>query len=219
MPPRKKAAASISPNVEPVIAPIPEPIEQPEQTAVAKKPKKKYIRAAEKPKYAKRGQPTKFTPKTKEKILKAIRLGLSITKACNVAGIEYNTYRNWETKALYDKEPDYVDFFQECERAKDEREAFHLNQIVQASRDGTWQASAWFLERSLPNVYGRSNRVEVTGKDGGPVQSETKIEVISPVEILRLISPSIVIDADYRELETDSGEPELVCSGDNAGEE
>jgi len=210
MPPRKKSIPDSTENFTVIDGNIttPELIEKVEEiTSPAVKPKKKYIRAAEKPKYAKRGQPTKFTPKTKEKILKAIRLGLSITKACNVAGIEYNTYRNWETKALYDKEPDYVDFFQECERAKDEREAFHLNQIVQASRDGTWQASAWFLERSLPQVYGRQNKVELTGKDGGPIQSQnTNLNVntsaeISPAErLIKLVMPSQLKDDSDKEM-------------------
>lgn len=210
MPPRKKSIPDSTENFTVVDGNIttPELIEKVEEiTSPAVKPKKKYIRAAEKPKYAKRGQPTKFTPKTKEKILKAIRLGLSITKACNIAGIEYNTYRNWETKALYDKEPDYVDFFQECERAKDEREAFHLNQIVQASRDGTWQASAWFLERSLPQVYGRQNKVELTGKDGGPIQSQNmnlnvnaSVEISPAERLIKLVMPSQLKDDSDKEM-------------------
>lgn len=210
MPPRKKSIPDSTENFTVIDGDItaPELIEKVEEiTSPAVKPKKKYIRAAEKPKYAKRGQPTKFTPKTKEKILKAIRLGLSITKACNVAGIEYNTYRNWETKALYEKEPDYVDFFQECERAKDEREAFHLNQIVQASRDGTWQASAWFLERSLPQVYGRQNKVELTGKDGGPIQSQnmnlnvnTSVEISPAERLIKLVMPSQLKDDSDKEM-------------------
>lgn len=210
MPPRKKSIPDSTENFTVIDGNIttPELIEKVDDViSPAVKPKKKYIRAAEKPKYAKRGQPTKFTPKTKEKILKAIRLGLSITKACNIAGIEYNTYRNWETKALYDKEPDYVDFFQECERAKDEREAFHLNQIVQASRDGTWQASAWFLERSLPQVYGRPNKVELTGKDGGPIQSQnmnlnvnTSVEISPAERLIKLVMPSQLKDDSDKEM-------------------
>lgn len=210
MPPRKKSIPDSTENFTVIDGNIttPELIEKVDEViSPAVKPKKKYIRAAEKPKYAKRGQPTKFTPKTKEKILKAIRLGLSITKACNIAGIEYNTYRNWETKALYDKEPDYVDFFQECERAKDEREAFHLNQIVQASRDGTWQASAWFLERSLPQVYGRQNKVELTGKDGGPIQSQnmnlnvnTSVEISPAERLIKLVMPSQLKDDSDKEM-------------------
>jgi len=171
------------------------------------------------PKYSKPGQPTKFRPETRKKILNAIRLGLPIVKACNVSGIDYNTYRNWETRALERKEPEYIEFFQECERAKDEREAMHLNNIVQAARDGTWQASAWFLERSLPQSYALKNRVELTGKDGEPIQTETNVNLImNPVDILSLVSPSVVIDADYKRLDIDEGETRMVCSGDNESE-
>ena len=143
------------------------------------------------PKQDRVGRPTKFTPKTKGKILNAVRLGLSIAKSCNIAGIDYNTYRNWETRALEYKEPEFIKFFQECERAKDEREAFHLKQIVDASRDGTWQASAWFLERSLPNQYSLKRTMEITGKDGGPVQQE--IKVISTSDILKALEIITVI--------------------------
>lgn len=153
----------------------------------AKKPRKKQ----QVPKQNRIGRPSKFTPKIKEKVLQGIRLGLSIVKACNIAGIDYNTYRNWETKALEDKEPNYIDFFQQCERAKDEREAFHLTQIINASRDGTWQASAWFLERSMPDKYSLKTRTEITGKDGGPVQQE--IKVISTSDILKALEIITVI--------------------------
>lgn len=41
------------------------------------------------------------------------------------------------------------------------------------TRTGTtrhWQAAAWWLERVLPNEFGRRTRHEVTGAEGGPVE-------------------------------------------------
>lgn len=170
-------------------------------------------------KYDKPGQPTKFNDeKIRKKILNGIRLGLPITQACQCADIHYMTLRNWECKALEEKEPEYIKFFEEVEKAKAEREAMHLNNIVTAARDGTWQASAWFLERSIPQRYTVKNRMEVTGKDGEAIQQEVTIKAVNPVDILSLVSPSIVIDADYKRLDIDEGETGMVCSGNNESE-
>lgn len=42
---------------------------------------------------------------------------------------------------------------------------------------GNWQAAAWCLERLLPEYFARTERHEVTGRDGGPVETETMINV------------------------------------------
>jgi hypothetical protein len=44
--------------------------------------------------------------------------------------------------------------------------------IEDAAAGGTWQAAAWFLERTNRKDYGRNESVEITGKDGGPVKSQ-----------------------------------------------
>ena len=38
-----------------------------------------------------------------------------------------------------------------------------------------WRAAAWRLERKFPNRWGRHDRHEVTGPDGGPIQHEVTI--------------------------------------------
>ena len=35
---------------------------------------------------------------------------------------------------------------------------------------GSWQAAAWLLERKDPKHFGKQERIEHTGKDGGPIQ-------------------------------------------------
>ncbi len=36
-----------------------------------------------------------------------------------------------------------------------------------------WQAAAWYLERRHPDLYARTIKSEVTGKDGGPIEGVT----------------------------------------------
>jgi transposase len=38
-----------------------------------------------------------------------------------------------------------------------------------------WQAAAWILERRHPDRWGRRERVELTGRDGGPVESRVNV--------------------------------------------
>lgn len=51
--------------------------------------------------------------------------------------------------------------------------------ILSAGREGNWQALAWFLERKYSERWGRKERVlqELTGKDGAPLQVESKIDM------------------------------------------
>jgi len=46
----------------------------------------------------------------------------------------------------------------------------NLDNITLAGKDPDhWQASAWFLERTDPEHFGRKERVELSGKDGKPI--------------------------------------------------
>ena len=38
-------------------------------------------------------------------------------------------------------------------------------------KDPNWQAAAWIAERKAPQDYARPIRTEITGKDGGPIQT------------------------------------------------
>ena len=55
----------------------------------------------------------------------------------------------------------YSDFRDAVEKARAEAEAQKLKAIHIAATDGTWQAAAWWLERSFPDRWGRRERIEV----------------------------------------------------------
>lgn len=60
--------------------------------------------------------------------------------------------------------------------ARARAEAAHVRNIRTAAQQD-WRASAWFLERTRPQEFGRIDRVEHTGAEGGPVQVEESITV------------------------------------------
>ena len=66
-----------------------------------------------------------------------------------------------------------MEFFDAVERAKADSALRLISQItLQAPAD--WRAAAFILERRFPDDYGR--RAELTGKAGGPVQVDTKVQ-------------------------------------------
>lgn len=121
------------------------------------------------------GQPTKLTPEMQERIIEGLESGLHQESACARAGIGKTTFYRWMNRGESDDEADvdYRNFRHAVERARAKPEAEALEAVKAAWRDGTWQAAAWFLERSHPHKYGRINRTEVSGPEGKPVQVET----------------------------------------------
>jgi len=93
------------------------------------------------------GQPTKFTPDHKEKLLTAIRKGAPYELACNYARIHYNTFLKWKAIAEEEKRPEYVEFMEELKEAQGHTALIWLDKIDKAMNEGMWTAAAWKLER------------------------------------------------------------------------
>lgn len=43
---------------------------------------------------------------------------------------------------------------------------------VADGQGANWQAKAWILERCFPREFGKRDKMELTGKDGGPIRTE-----------------------------------------------
>lgn len=93
------------------------------------------------------GQPTKFTPEHKEKLLVAIRKGAPYELACNYARICFQTFLNWRAIAENEKRPEYVEFFDDLKEAQGHTALIWLDKIDKAMNEGLWTAAAWKLER------------------------------------------------------------------------
>jgi hypothetical protein len=127
---------------------------------------------------AKMGRPTKFNDERASKILEALRLGVPQATAVTYAGVSDSTYYRWLQDAAKDDAPQQLkDFRDAVHAARAEAEVRSLAVIQNASRK-TWQAAAWFLERGFPQHWARSDRHEVTGKDGGPIELNVDSEAL-----------------------------------------
>jgi hypothetical protein len=119
------------------------------------------------------GRPTDCTPETTAKICAALRLGVSQECAATSAGITERSFYIWLEKGREGLEP-YVQFLQEVHAAENDAEMELVN-LIKASAQDDWKAGAWILERRHPRRWGRLDRSEISGANGGPVQVAAQV--------------------------------------------
>lgn len=116
-------------------------------------------------------RPSKLTPAVQERIIQALQAGNYVETAARYAGVAPTTFYRWMEQGEQDgANPLYREFRDAVESARAQAEVRSIALIQQAAQNGTWQAAAWFLERSHPHRWGRFQRTEVSGRDGGPVE-------------------------------------------------
>ena len=98
-------------------------------------------------------RPTKYTPATVKKITDALAAGNTRKASALYAGIGVQTMADWIER--------YRDFRDAIENAEARAEIGHVANIAQASRNGNWTASAWWLERRRHQDWGRKDRLEI----------------------------------------------------------
>lgn len=135
------------------------------------------------------GRPSMFTEERRNKIIEYLTAGNYIDTACAAAGISTTTYYNWMERGKNERDritatssdplPDeapYLEFVASIERAHADAEARNVAIIQKAAITGTWQAAAWWLERTRPKKYARMEKAEITGPEGGAVRVDVSTE-------------------------------------------
>lgn len=117
------------------------------------------------------GRPSKLTPETQDRIVQAITAGNYLEVAAQYAGVGKTTLYRWLSLA---DDPDademYRNFRDAVESARSAAEVRNVALIQKAANDGTWQAAAWYLERTSWQRWGR--RTMVTGDAGEAIKVE-----------------------------------------------
>jgi len=121
------------------------------------------------------GRPTKLTPELQAELIRAIGSGAFIEAACDYVGIDPGTYHRWMTKGAEEDAPEvYREFREAVKKARAAVALLMAGRILAAADDGTWQAGAWWLERSHPDQYGR--RTNLAGPNGGAIEIKSDDE-------------------------------------------
>lgn len=118
------------------------------------------------------GRPTKLTPALQKRIIQHIEAGNTAENACLLSGITDSTYYLWLKKGEAGESP-YSDFSVAVKAARAVAEDRAL-QIIQSASLDSWQAAAWYLERTRSRQYGRRNIVE-GGDPQHPLQMSVSI--------------------------------------------
>jgi hypothetical protein len=108
------------------------------------------------------GRPSKLTPETLERLVKALSDGLTIKQACLAAGIGETTLARWK-----DEHPGLVPQLEQArERARQDALA-----TIKRAGDTDWRAKKAFLELSYPEYRQPTTKVEVnTSAQAGELQ-------------------------------------------------
>ena len=102
---------------------------------------------------APRGRPSKYTPERVKRITDALAAGNSRKAAAAYGGISDDALGAWMRR--------FADFADAVKSAEASAEVAHVANIAQASRDGSWQASAWWLERRRHAEWAKVDRLEI----------------------------------------------------------
>jgi hypothetical protein len=130
----------------------------------------------------------KLTDDIQNRMATALRAGNYALTAAQFAGISRTTYYRWlahgETarekadagEALTVDEERYLTFLTTVEEARANATVRNVQVIQKAAQEGTWQAAAWWLERTDPKAWGRRTLTEVSGPNEGPVQINVGVD-------------------------------------------
>ena len=118
-------------------------------------------------------KPTKLDDERVTALLTALRGGNYFEHACAYANIAPSTAYRWiergeteQSRLAQGLDPDpqetvYLELCNAIQKARADAIVANVTIVQQAARNGTWQAAAWWLERSMPNQYGRRLQAEV----------------------------------------------------------
>lgn len=142
---------------------------------------------------AKTGRPkgsTLLTETLLTEFVETLKTGTVIEDAAAYNGISERVVYKWmqrgreeiNRQTAYPEQPEppeeqiFVRFVQEVEKARAAARLRAIAQIQRAAADGTWQAAAWYLERSAPKQWARQTKHEVTGNEGGPLRVDVSTD-------------------------------------------
>lgn len=139
---------------------------------------------------SKRKPPKLDDPKV-EALLQALNAGHYVERASRMSNISLTTIYRWLDEGKKERESvengdepttrgqSYLQLAEAIQKAREAAAHRAMLTIQKAAQDGTWQAAAWFLERTDKEHYGRYT--QVAGTDGGAVKLKVSVEDMEKV--------------------------------------
>lgn len=114
------------------------------------------------------GAKGKHTPELAASIIKALKFCPMLSIVARAHGLSTQTLATWKTKGEKG-ERRYAEFFTNAEAAIAEAQ---MGLVGKIAHDPDWRAKARALELTAPETFKPQTRLELTGKDGGPVRTD-----------------------------------------------
>ncbi len=134
-----------------------------------KKPRKQKKTGQVRVRKKKVGRKPALTKEIQDKICELVRAGNYYNVACAYVGIGTSTFWRWMERGEEQDTGMYKEFRGAVEKAKAHSEAYAVA-MVKSAMPSNWAAAMTYLERKSPKRWGRHERHEHTGADGGPIQ-------------------------------------------------
>lgn len=109
-------------------------------------------------------RPSRYTINTADKIIQAIELGASRDAAAAVVGITDTTLYEW-----MNKHSEFADRVHKADAvARQKVEQLFFSDVLKDK--GDWRARIAWLQAKYPGDWSAKSKLEVTGKDEGPIE-------------------------------------------------
>lgn len=118
------------------------------------------------------GRPTDYTPDLGEQILALMQSGLSLAASAAEVGVHRQRVYEW-----VDKFPEFADTIS---LAKGKRQLFLEKRLLSADQGPVVTSTIFALKNAAGEDWREKQEHEVTGKDGGPIDIITRIELVAP---------------------------------------
>jgi transposase len=131
------------------------------------------------------GRKPKLTKELIELLGTALQNGNYIETACDFVGINRATLYRWlQESEEDDAKPILKDLSDTVRKARAQAEMRNVLRIQKAA-DDSWQAAAWWLERSQPKKWSKQTNVELSGVNGNPIN----VALDTRAALLELLTP------------------------------
>ena len=113
---------------------------------------------------AKRGAKLKLNKNLEKQICNDIKVGVPITHAAVMHGIDASTFYAWYNKGKTAKSGKFRDFYLNVEEAKSVAIGLRVRRIYKAG-EVDWKSDAWWLERVDPKNFGRKDHHKIESEN------------------------------------------------------
>ena len=127
------------------------------------------------------GRPTDYRPEYCERVIELGKIGASVVEMAAEIGVDRKTLETaWPTA--------FPEFLQAFTQAKQLSQVWwerigRENLII--PQGTTFQATVWSrsMAARFPHDWRESNKTEISGPNGGPIESSIKVEFLAPGEV------------------------------------